>query len=139
MSETSTMRNSIAPQQSGIIIVTNPDGKFLALNIPTDGQGKIFTLDASKLDKPRRIQMDDLPSAATVTLSGKGGWSLKIKTMHQTSRLKDQDCHYFVNSYLVGDYIKEGLGMEIIDKQGKADPDSLLNVKVEVSPAAPTR
>ncbi|HKS11418.1 MAG TPA: hypothetical protein VJS90_00115 [Pseudomonas sp.] len=132
------MQNPITPQQSGSIIVTNPDGKFLALNIPTDGQGKTFTLDASKLGKPRKIQMDDLPSAAKITLSGRGGWSFTLKTMHQPSRLSNHDLHYFVNTYLAADYIKEGLGIEVISKQGMANPDSLTTVKVEVSPRAPT-
>ena len=133
------MQNSSTPQQSGSIIVTNPDGKFRALNIPTDAHGKTFTLDVGDLEKPRKIQMDDLPSAAKITLTGKGGWSFTLKTMHQTSRLNNHDFHYFVNSYLVADYIKEGLGMEVVSKSGSAESDSLTSVKVEVSPAAPNR
>ncbi|AIR91601.1 hypothetical protein [Pseudomonas cremoricolorata] len=137
------MTHSATPQQSGSIIISNPDGKFVSLNIPTDGWGKTYTLTVgsggNKLDKPRKIQMDDLPSAATVVLTGKGGWSMTLKTTHQPAKLNSYDVHYFVNSYAKEDFIKEGLGLEVIDKQGSAQADSLDVVTVNVSPRGGTR
>ncbi|MFK3766609.1 MULTISPECIES: hypothetical protein [Pseudomonas] len=142
------MTHENTPLQSGVIIVTDPDQDSRALNIPVITKGGTFTLDLTsgdtRLGTPRKIQMDDIPSASLITLysrnmkAGEPEWSLRLKTTHHTARLNNQDVDYFFNTYIANDFIKEGLGIVVEGKStGTVKRDTLGKVVVVTSPTPP--
>lgn len=144
------MTHNNARLQSAVIIVSDPDQDSKILNIPADANGRTFTLDLTRgntqLGRPRKIQMDDLPSATRITLAsrqlnsdGTPQWWMRLKTTHQTSKLDNHDVDYFVNGYLANDFIKEGLGIVVDAKtENNITRDTLGKVTVDTSPVPPT-
>jgi len=144
------MPHNNARLQSAVIIVSDPDQDSKILNIPADANGRTFTLDLTRgdtqLGRPRKIQMDDLPSATRITLAsrhlnsdGTPQWWIRFKTTHHTAILNNHDIDYFVNSYLANDFVKEGLGIVVDAKSEKvAKRDTLGKVTVDTSPVPPT-
>ena len=124
------MNTKNAPLQSGVIMVTNPDQAFDELIIP-EKYGETFTLTVL-ISKPRKIQFSDIPSASIITLSGYN-WSLKLKTTHHPAGLEPNDIDYYARTYDNNAFIKEGLGVVVMEKTGVAARDSLEKVVVTLS------
>ena len=124
------MNTKNAPLQSGVIMVTNPDQAFDELIIP-EKYGETFTLTVL-ISKPRKIQFSDIPSASIITLSGYN-WSLKLKTTHHPAGLEPNDIYYYARTYDNNAFIKEGLGVVVMEKTGVAARDSLEKVVVTLS------
>ena len=126
------MTTHTTTEAAGSIIVTDPDQDFLSLNVPGANSDETVSLVIADMEKPRKIQMSDLPSAAVVTLLG-DDWTLELKTTHAPAHLNNQDVDYFFKTYSEGNFIKEGLGIQVQKKTGSATRDSLKIVRVTTS------
>lgn len=83
--------------------------------------------------------MSDIPSATTITLSqgtGSGKVYIKLKATHQPASLDRTEFQYLMDSYTVGDFISEGLGLTLVEKEGKASRAGI-DCHVQLSKAPP--
>ena len=126
------MGNDNTPKQSGVIMFwqeNNGTGPSQGLNLPAEGSGE----RASKtvVASYSKIAMSDIPSASTITLNYRTApddWtvrsSIKFRTTHKPASLNRTEYSYLLNTYSVGDFISEGLGLKVIAKQAGPSPQA---------------
>ncbi|BBV96043.1 MULTISPECIES: hypothetical protein [Pseudomonas] len=134
------MQNDNTPYQNGAVIFwkqVNNTGESQSLTLPDWGSGE--AVDKSVSGEFSKIAMSDIPSATTITLSqgtGSGKVYIKLKATHQPASLDRTEFQYLMDSYTVGDFISEGLGLTLVEKEGKASRAGI-DCHVQLSKAPP--
>lgn len=121
------MVNDNTPKQSGSIIFWTSGDVSTGLNLPVEGSGQ----SASKtvIASYSRIEMSDIPSASTIRLNYRTApddptvrSSITLRTTHRPASLNRVEYSYLLNTYAVGDFINEGLGLKVIAKMDGPSP-----------------
>lgn len=134
------MQNDNTPYQNGAVIFwkeLNGAGESQSLTLPGWGSGE--AADKSVSGDFSKIAMSDIPSATTITFSQGAGSDkvyIKLKATHQPASLNRTEFQYLMDSYSVGDFISEGLGLTLVEKQGKASGAGI-DCHVQLSKAPP--
>ncbi|KIY39750.1 hypothetical protein TZ03_15525 [Pseudomonas sp. 10-1B] len=135
------MRNDNTPYQNGVVIFwkeNNGTGPSESLTLPAEGSGD--TAYKSVGGDYSKIAMSDIPSATTITFSQGAGSNrkyIKLLTTHRPASLNRTEFQYLMNSYSVGDFISEGLGFKVLEKEGKAS-DAGIDCHIQLSKSPPT-
>lgn len=125
------MANDNTLKQSGSIIFWNGSNDSVGLNLPAEGSGE--SVSKTIVANYSKIEMSDIPSATTITLvyrPAPDDWtvlsSITLRTTHRPASLNRTEYSYLLNTYAVGDFISEALGVEVIAK--KAGPSRQADV-----------
>lgn len=131
------MLNDNTPKQNGTIICweeTNGTGPSQTLHLPAEGSGEFVTRGFDK--SYNKFSMADIPSATVITLR-QGQRFIKFKSSHKPTALNRTEVQYLWNSYAVGAFVSEGLGIRVIEKNGDWRDDRY-DCDVQLSKSPPT-
>nr|WP_314478875.1 hypothetical protein [uncultured Pseudomonas sp.] len=123
------MVNDNTPKQSGSIIFWNGEQNSTALTLPPEGSGE--RAEKTGITNHGVIQMSDIPSASTITLNYRTApddptvrSSITLLTTHRPASLNRTEYSYLLNTYSVGDFIKEALGVKMVAKKDGPSPQA---------------
>lgn len=136
-------------QATGVIIIreSTESNDFCSLHIPDAGSNQTVVLRMNQGDckgkDPRFIELNSFPSATKILLTRNdngtpddASWWIELKTTRNNAALDNEEITN-LNTYDVGDFIEQGIGVMVIAKHGTIQRDELRSVRVVTSAAPP--
>ncbi|MDD2066645.1 hypothetical protein D3C76_481150 [compost metagenome] len=136
-------------QATGVIIIreSTESNDFCSLHIPDAGSNQTVVLRMNQGDckdkDPRFIELNSFPSATKILLTRNdngtpddASWWIELKTTRNNAALDNEEITY-LNTYDVGSFIEQGIGVMVIAKHGTIQRDELRSVRVVTSAAPP--
>ena len=130
--------------ETGVIIIreSTESNDFCSLHIPDAGSNQTVVLRMNQGDckdkDPRFIELNSFPSATKILLTRNNNgtpddasWWIELKTTRNNAEIT------YLNTYAVGDFIEQGIGVMVIAKHGTIQRDELRSVRVITSAAPP--
>ena len=143
------MKGKKETHATGVIIIreSTESNDFCSLHIPDAGSNQTVVLRMNQGDckdkDPRFIELNSFPSATKILLTRNNNgtpddasWWIELKTTRNNAALDNGEITY-LNTYAVGDFIEQGIGVMVIAKHGTIQRVELRSVRVITSAAPP--